>query len=46
MNKTMKSTLFWIPRIAGILFILFISIFALDIFGQGYSFWELQKDWR
>ncbi len=24
----------------GILFILFLSLFALDLFGQGYSFWE------
>ncbi len=40
MNKTLKQTLFWAPRIAGIPFILFLSLFALDIFGQGYSFWE------
>ncbi len=40
MNNTLKQTLFWTPRIAGILFILFLSLFALDIFGQGYNFWE------
>lgn len=40
MNRTLKQTLFWTPRIAAILFILFLSMFALDIFGQGYSFWE------
>jgi hypothetical protein len=40
MNKPIKQLLFWTPRVAGILFILFISIFALDVFGQGYSFWE------
>jgi hypothetical protein len=40
MNKSVKRILFWTPRAAGILFILFISIFALDVFGQGYSFWE------
>lgn len=40
MNRTLKQTLFWTPRIASILFILFLSMFALDIFGQGYSFWE------
>ncbi|MCL4531479.1 MAG: hypothetical protein M1282_19005 [Chloroflexi bacterium] len=40
MNKPIKQTLFWTPRLMGILFILFLSLFALDIFGQGYSFWE------
>ncbi len=40
MNNTLKKILFWTPRIAAILFILFLSMFALDIFGQGYSFWE------
>jgi hypothetical protein len=40
MNKPVKRILFWTPRVAGILFILFISIFALDVFGQGYSFLE------
>jgi len=32
--------LYWSPRILTILFILFISMFALDIFGNGYTFWE------
>lgn len=36
----MKNSLTWSPRILGILFILFISLFALDIFGQGYTVWE------
>jgi hypothetical protein len=37
----MKSkTLFYIPRIITIIFILFISIFALDVFGNGTSFLE------
>jgi hypothetical protein len=30
----------WFPRILGILFILFISMFALDVFGE-YSFPEI-----
>ncbi len=29
----------WLPRILAILFILFIQMFALDVFGQGYGFW-------
>ena len=36
----MKKTLHWAPRVLGILFALFISIFAPDVFGEGYSFWE------
>ena len=40
MNTSTKRVLFWTPRILGILFALFISIFALDVFGEGYSFWE------
>jgi hypothetical protein len=39
MNTALKQTLFWTPRIAGILFILFISLFALDIFDEKLGFW-------
>jgi hypothetical protein len=39
MNKNLKKTLLWTPRIAGILFILFISLFALDIFDMQLGFW-------
>ena len=38
MNK--RNFLYWLPRILAILFILFISLFALDVFSEGYSFWE------
>ncbi len=30
----MKTTLYWLPRIVSILFILFISAFALDVFSE------------
>lgn len=40
MNKTVKRVLYWTPRILSILFAMFISLFALDVFGAGYSFWE------
>jgi hypothetical protein len=40
MSKTMQRILFWTPRILTIVFTAFISIFALDVFGQGYTFWE------
>ena len=39
MSKSLRLTLFWIPRVLGILFILFISLFALDIFDMGLGFW-------
>jgi hypothetical protein len=40
MKVPSKRILYWTPRILGILFALFVSIFALDVFGAGYSFWE------
>ena len=40
MKMSMKRFLVWTPRILGILFALFVSIFALDVFGAGYGFWE------
>ena len=42
MYRTMRNhrLLYWLPRGLGILFILFISIFALDVFDAGYGFTE------
>jgi hypothetical protein len=40
MKKPLRQTLFWTPRILGILFAIFISLFALDVFGQGYNLAE------
>ena len=40
MNKNRRRWLYWLPRGLSILFALFISIFALDVFGEGYSFGE------
>lgn len=34
--------LYWTPRVLSILFILFVSLFALDVFGQ-YQGWDLLK---
>jgi len=34
-----KSLIFWTPRILGILFALFLALFAFDVFGEGYGFW-------
>jgi len=40
MSAGLKRGLFWIPRILGILFAVFLSLFALDVFGEDRSFWE------
>ena len=37
MKKGLKKFLYWLPRILAILYILFIALFALDVFGAGYS---------
>ena len=39
-TKQSANLLYWPPRIICIGFALFISLFALDVFGAGYSFWE------
>jgi hypothetical protein len=35
-----KRMLFWTPRILSILFIAFVSLFALDVFDGKQSFWQ------
>lgn len=32
--------IYWTPRILAIIFILFLSIFSFDVFGNNYTFWE------
>ena len=32
--------LFWAPRLLTVLFILFLGLFALDVFSEGYGPWE------
>lgn len=39
MRQPFNRILFWTPRVLGFLFALFVSIFAFDVFGQGYGFW-------
>jgi hypothetical protein len=39
MNTNLKRTLIWTPRVLGTLFILFVSLFALDIFDMNLGFW-------
>jgi hypothetical protein len=40
MKKPANRILYWLPRILCLLFAVFISLFALDVFGAGYGFWE------
>ncbi len=40
MNTGIKRVLFWTPRVLCILFAIFLSLFALDVFSEGYGFWE------
>ena len=40
MSRPVKRWLYWTPRIACILFAVFISVFALDVFGEGKGFWQ------
>jgi hypothetical protein len=39
MSETTKLFLFWAPRLLTVLFALFLSIFALDVFDQNRGFW-------
>lgn len=40
MNASTKRMLFWTPRVLCILFAIFISIFALDVFSESHGFWK------
>ena len=40
MSNFSKRALFWTPRVLSIIFIAFLSIFALDVFDGHYSFWQ------
>jgi hypothetical protein len=37
MSPIARRLLFWTPRVLTILFAVFISVFALDVFGEHYS---------
>jgi len=40
MKRSKRSILVWTPRILGIVYAIFVSLFALDVFSVGYGFWE------
>ncbi len=37
MNTATIKLLTWTPRVLGVLFILFVSMFSLDVFAEGYT---------
>jgi glucose-6-phosphate-specific signal transduction histidine kinase len=40
MTEDQKKVLYWAPRGPGLLFALFLCLFALDVFGEGLGFWR------
>lgn len=40
-NLNIKRVLFWTPRTLGLVFAAFLSLFALDVFSEAYSFGEM-----
>jgi hypothetical protein len=40
MSRNGKRLLFWLPRVLAILFAIFLSIFALDVFHEPQGFWR------
>jgi len=40
MTIAMKQAFYWTPRVLGICMAGFLGIFAADVFGKGYTFWE------
>lgn len=41
MTKRINKPLYWAPRILGIIFILFLMMFSLDIFQPGLTAWQI-----
>ena len=39
MEQKINKFIYWAPRILSIIFILFLSLFSLDIFEMGLGFW-------
>jgi hypothetical protein len=39
MTTTSDKVLFWLPRLLSIAFIVFLSLFSLDVFGEHRGFW-------
>lgn len=40
MSHTQRRLVIWSPRVLVMVFAAFVSLFALDVFAEGYGFWE------
>jgi len=40
MTIVSRRWLFWAPRVICMAFAIFLSMFALDVFGEGHGFWK------
>ena len=40
MTELSRRTLLWVPRVLSIVYIAFLSLFALDAFSEEYGFWR------
>ncbi len=40
MTRLSSRSLYWAPRILSIAFIVFLSLFSLDVFGEHLGFWK------
>jgi hypothetical protein len=43
MKKITRDFIYWIPRVLGIVFALFIGLFAFDAFNESIPFWQAFK---
>jgi len=41
MNKKINKYIYWIPRILGIIFVLFLMMFSLDVIQEGLTPWQI-----
>ena len=40
MENKLNKILYWTPRVLAIIFVLFLGLFSLDVFSEGYGFWQ------
>lgn len=41
MEKKINKFIYWTPRILGIVFVLFLMVFSLDVFEPGLTAWQI-----
>lgn len=40
MKKKINQFIYWAPRILSVMFILFLTVFSWDVFGENSGFWQ------